>query len=512
MTKKINLVRISFLAVIVIIYFSSLRLVFAQPKELLYYTVFKDNKYTNYFSQGQVIQSFENATLPEPLAELQLEIFLGQKKHSVIGFGGSVTDSCLSNIEKLPKKSQRSFFKELFGKTHGANLSFLRLPIGANDFSASDYSFDEVPQGQTDPEFKKIDFTPAEPLIEFIKTAKRHNSKIQLMASPWSPPAWMKDTEKLRGGQILPQFYTSFAEYLAHTSLYLKSRKLPLKYLTILNEPLIGWAKESWGFAQTYMGVEDQQHFTKDYLIPTFAKMGVTTKVLIHDHNWDNGEGTIEKFKSLFEEKQDLLGGIAFHCYGGTYESQKYLLDKYKGTQFINSECSSTLRENDHSGTFQWWLRTQSLDSIQAGSSGALAWNLCLDQEGGPRNNGCRGCRGLVTVDSNKKSMSLNPEYLALKQSSKFLNTEAQVVENRLSQNLPLANQSSQTGQSSQTNEPDRRQPAAPTDLSVLTAINKDHSLVIVIRNPSRNFVKINIGQLKNSYILPPLSALSIKQ
>lgn len=487
MQKKSKSLKITIRTLLLISCFASLNFSMAQPKETLYYTVFKDNKFTNYQSQNQVSSLLVNSNLLDnsKISEYILEVYPQQPKHSVVGFGGSVTDACISNINGLSPKAQKTIFKELFGKTHGARLNFLRLPIGANDFSSSDYSFDEVPQGQTDPQFKKLDFSPAQPQIDFIKTAKNYNPQIQLMASPWSPPAWMKDTEKLRGGQILPQFYASFAEYLAQTSLYMKSKKLPIKFITILNEPLIGWAKESWGFAQTYMGVDDQYSFTKDHLIPTFERMGVKTKILVHDHNWDNSEGTIQKFNDLLEQKNPGLAGVAFHCYGGNYESQKSLLDKYKGTQFINSECSSTLRENNHAATFQWWLRTQSLDSIQAGSSGALAWNLCLDQDGGPRNNGCRGCRGLLTIDSKSKAVTLNPEYLALKQVSKFVYENAVVVDHKFT---------------------------TPTELSALTVINTDGSRAYVIRNPTLEFVKVNISQLKNTYLLPPQSALSIKK
>jgi glucosylceramidase len=454
--------------------------------ETLYYTILQNNQFINTDNQ-QLVQQMLNSTgtfdQPPIITEGTLLINLNARKHRVVGFGGSVTESCIGNIDKMPAAKKEATLNSLFSQKTGARFNFLRLSFGANDFSSSDYTFDDMPKGETDPEFKKLNFTPFETQIQFVKTARKLNPAIQLMASAWSPPGWMKDTDKIKGGQINTRHFSSYAEYLIKTIKYLSKNKLKLKYLTILNEPLIGFAKENWGFAQTYMTVDDQYNFTTDSMIPALAKNSIKTQILIHDHNWDNSEGTIDKFYQKLEQQNPHLGGVAYHCYGGDGNTQLRVLEKYRGTQFINTECSGVLRDNDSRQTFHWWLRNQSLDAVQAGTSGALAWNLCLDESGGPRNNGCRGCRGLLTINSKSHDVTYNPEYYALKQVSRFVHENAQVVENSF------------TGE---------------TELRALTAINTNGSLAIIIRNPTQQFVNLKIEGFQNSFLIPPNSALSI--
>ncbi len=497
-----------------------------------YYTIYKDKKFSN-FTDEKDAANFLNITNTEqsnqkdklhenenPVSKTKyqttdviLKISTDQEIHKIEGFGASITDSCLSNLKSLAPSQRNDFFNSLFKKSGGANLNILRLPLGGNDFSSTHYTYNDLPSGEKDTEFKKLDFTKLDAQIDFIKQAQKVNSNLTYIGSPWSPPAWMKDNNKLQGGQLLPIHYDDYAKYISKTLSYLNKKKINLKYLTILNEPLIFHAKSEWGFAQTYMDEKEQFTFITQNLIPQFAKNKIKTKILIHDHNWENADTIIDRFKPLFENKHPFIGGVATHCYGGNYEVQLNLLKKYNAIPILNTECSGTLNHPNDSEYFQWWMQTQTLDSIQAGSRGSLGWNLCLDNKGGPRNNGCEGCRGLLTIspeekNPKEKNIVFNPEYYAIKQVSPFIDSNSKVVKNELlpSESLTESDLKSQS----------------QLQVHALTFLNSNKKLTVVLRNPTNQLFKVsmqtdkskpsNLNLNLNQILLPPQSAVTLTQ
>jgi glucosylceramidase len=157
------------------------------------------------------------------------------------------------------------------------------------------------------------------------------------------------------------------------------------------------------------------------------------------------------------------------HCYGGDFSVQQNFHKKWQGLASLNSECTANLFSKTPQFDFQWWLENQVVDSTQIGSRGALAWNLCLDEKGGPRNNGCSNCRGLVTINKAKKTIETNAEYYALAQVSRFVRRGARVVDHIIK---------------------------GDTALRALTFLNPDGSLVLVVRNPtgSEGILSLQIG------------------
>src|SRR5580700_6535843 len=77
------------------------------------------------------------------------------------GFGGSLTDSSAWLIwNKLNPSQQNTLMQQLFSPSAGIGISFLRQPMGASDFSASgNYSYDDMPGGQTDPNLTNFSVT-----------------------------------------------------------------------------------------------------------------------------------------------------------------------------------------------------------------------------------------------------------------------------------------------------------------------------------------------------------------
>lgn len=362
-------------------------------------------------------------------ATIDIELFPQQKFQEIYGFGASVTDSCLELLDGLPPKKRQEFMTKVFDPKKGAGFSYLRIPIGGNDFSSGDYTLNDTPGNKPDPQLKHFKTDRLKKLLDFVKEAKRYNPNIQVMASPWTPPAWMKNTQKVRGGELDSKYFKAYADYLDKAVDAFKSQGVPVRHLTILNEPVIGDAKENWGFPQAYMKPEDQSKFIKQYLAPKLlADKKSKTKILLHDHNYDD-VGPLDDFVND-KKAQAVVEGVAYHCYSGDFNSLKRSLSQQPaGLSAFQSECSGTLGV-PVTDNFQFWLRNQTVDAIREGTSGALGWNLCLDQNGGPRNNGCQGCRGMVTVDKSGKSpkFEYNSEFQGVAQVSRYVQPGARRI------------------------------------------------------------------------------------
>ena len=108
---------------------------------------------------------------------------------------------------------------ELFGRQNGGlGLSFTRLTVGASDFSPTHYSYDDSPGNVPDPELRHFSIDPrGKYVLPRVRDALAINPDLKVMISPWSAPAWMKTTGSLIQGQLKPEFYPAFANYLART-------------------------------------------------------------------------------------------------------------------------------------------------------------------------------------------------------------------------------------------------------------------------------------------------------
>jgi O-glycosyl hydrolase len=133
----------------------------------------------------------------------------------IVGFGASLTDASAWLIQhKLTPPQREALLQELFGREPGVGFSFVRLDIGASDFSLRHYSYDDMPAGQTDPTLANFSIAPdRDETIPILKRALAINPRLTVMASPWSAPGWMKTTGSMIKGTLRPDAYAPFAEY-----------------------------------------------------------------------------------------------------------------------------------------------------------------------------------------------------------------------------------------------------------------------------------------------------------
>src|ERR1700675_1454397 len=172
-------------------------------------------------------------------APATIEIDTTRRYQTMIGFGAAITDASAWLIRSRMNDAQRAaLMKELFGPAPALGISFVRLTIGASDFSRAHYSFDDMPDGETQPALAHFSVAPIrDTVVPVVPDALSLNPSLRVMASPWSAPGWMKTSGALIHGTLLPQFYGAFTSYLVKYLDAMQAQTIPIYALTMQNEP-----------------------------------------------------------------------------------------------------------------------------------------------------------------------------------------------------------------------------------------------------------------------------------
>jgi glucosylceramidase len=340
------------------------------------------------------------------------------------GFGASLTDSSAWLIwNKLRASQQTTLMQELFSQGAGIGISFLRQPMGASDFSASgNYSYDDVPAGQVDPELAKFSIThDAAYIIPLIKQALSINPNIKVVALPWSPPAWMKLTGtmnggSMNGGSMNTSYFPSLAQYFVDFVKAYQRQGIPIYALSVQNEPLNPTA----GYPSELLTATDESTFIASNLGPALSTAGFgRVKILGYEHNWDN---TAYPESVLSSPAAKYVAGTSFHCYAGDPSAQSTVETAFPSKEIWFTECSGTVGSS-FAGDLVWQAEHLLIDATRNWARSVSLWNLALDQNCGPINGTCRKCRGVVTIDDSVSpaKVTFNVEYYILGHLGKFV-------------------------------------------------------------------------------------------
>ncbi len=339
------------------------------------------------------------------------------------GWGASFTDSSAWLVwNKLSKTTRDALMNELFSKTDGIGLSFLRQPMGAPDLTASgNYSYDDN-GGTPDPDLTNFSIShDMDYIIPLLKQAISINPSLKIMATPWSPPGWMKTSGSLVGGNMLPQYYGSLANYFVKFIQAYQAQGIPIYAYSIQNEPLY----MPKGYPGMGMSATEQRDFIKNYMGPTLASAKLKAKLLIYDHNWDNPDYP----ETILADPQAAayVAGVAWHCYAGSNTEQLTVHNDYPKMDTWETECSGGQWKPSFAGTLQATTETLVIENARFWGKAGVSWAMALDPNGGPTTNpgGCTTCRGVVTVDESTGTYTKNGEYYAFGQASKFVDSGA---------------------------------------------------------------------------------------
>ncbi len=371
---------------------------------------------------SSAMKQMPNASFSRSIAAspLTIEVDEGQRFQTVDGFGAAMTEGSAWLLhEQLPVATRNEVMSQLFDPKIGIGLSFLRLTVGSSDLSRSHYSYDDRPEGQTDPELKFFSVAHDEAdVFPIMREALKLNPAITVMASPWSPPAWMKTKPTMNGGALREEAEPAFAAYLTRSVQAYQSAGIPIKYLTVQNEPL----NETHNYPGTLMLASQSARLIGRYLGPGLQKAGLPTKVLAYDHNWDHPEYATAVLSDASAEP--FLAGSALHCYGGDVSAQDVIHQQFPRLGIWETECSGGTwqKENPLLSTAHLLLR-----STQHWAKSVLLWTIILDPDHNPHAGGCGTCRGLVTADVHASPIAItyNGDFYALGQASKFVHPGA---------------------------------------------------------------------------------------
>jgi glucosylceramidase len=342
---------------------------------------------------------------------------VSQQYQSMVGFGAALTDSSAWLMHHAMTAAQRdALVRELFGPPPDLHLNMLRLTIGASDFSIKPYSLDDLPAGATDPTLEH--FNVAADLPEVIPTVQQIlsvNPDVRIIASPWSPPAWMKTSANLIGGSLLEQYESTYAEYLVKYVDTMRGYGIPLFALTVQNEP----AFEPLTYPGMLMPAAVRARLIGQYLGPALARRRYGPRILDWDHNWDDPQQPLAVLGD--PQAARYIDGIAWHCYRGTATGQREVHTAYPRKHAYITECSGGVWKSCEDGELMWFARDLLLAGVRQWARGVVYWNLALDERHGPHFGGCGACKGLVTIDSHTGAVTRNDVYYAFGQFSRFV-------------------------------------------------------------------------------------------
>lgn len=340
-----------------------------------------------------------------------------QRFQQMHGFGAAITDASAELLSRLPEDKRRAIMAELFGRQHGGlGLSFIRLTVGASDFSPTHYSYDDPPGNVPDPELKHFSIEPARKyVLPRTREALAINPNLLVMISPWSAPAWMKTSRNLIKGQLEPRYYDAFANYLARTVEEFGREGVPVSMLTIQNEPDF----EPGDYPGMRINPPERATIIGRHVGPVFRSRGLKTQILDYDHKWDNPEMPGVVLSDPVARKY--ISGVAWHCYEGDVPTQSQVRDAFPDKDVWFTECSGGEWAPKFGETLGWMTSKLIIGASNHWSRGTLLWNLALDPQFGPHKGGCGNCRGVVTIDPASGTVTRNVEYYALGHASRFV-------------------------------------------------------------------------------------------
>ena len=351
----------------------------------------------------------------------------GESFQSVDGFGFALTQASCYNLLKMSSTDRSAFLREIFCRSKGMGCSLIRVCIGGSDFSLDEFTCCDTP-GIENFAIHKSDVNYLFPVLDEVM---RINPDVRIIGSPWSCPRWMKITEnggatydRWTAGRLNPAYYKDYAEYFVRWILAMEQRGYPIAAITLQNEPL-----NRGNSMSLYMSWQDQQDFIKQGIGPAFKAAGLTTKVLVFDHNYnyDNIADQKDYPLHIFEdpEASAYVAGSAWHNYGGSVSVLDGIHSAFPDKEIYFTEASIGTWNYNFADCLINDFRDIFLGTLSRYGKGVTLWNLMLDDQGRPnRPGGCTTCFGAVTIDSSEyslKGLTRNSHYYNVAHCSRVL-------------------------------------------------------------------------------------------
>jgi glucosylceramidase len=336
-----------------------------------------------------------------------------QQYQSMDGFGFALTGGSAQLLMRMDPGPRAALLKDLFDPA-GTAVSYIRITIGASDMNERVYSYDDLGKGETDVDLARFTLGPDRAdVIPVLKQILAINPAIKILGSPWSAPAWMKTNDRVKGGHLKPEYYGAYAAYFVKYIQQMKAEGIPITAVTVQNEPLN--PKNTPSMA---MFAEEQDTFIAKHLGPAFQSAGITTRILLYDHNPDVLSYALSILKDPAASKY--VDGTAFHLYGGTASAMTEVHTAYPNKNLYMTEQSISSGPNEPL-PIAAAISDVVIAATRNWSRNVLLWNLAADPNNGPHTNdgGCTGCQGAITLDGSHATR--NVAYYAIAHFSQFV-------------------------------------------------------------------------------------------
>lgn len=369
-------------------------------------------------------------TAQQPL-ENEVSVFVNPNKsfQSLLGIGGSITDASAEVFAQLPPKKQEEFLIAYYDKDKGIGYSLCRTPIHSCDFSSGSYTY--IEEGDKDLKTFNIEHDKSYKIPLIKKAIEAAGGSLLLYASPWSPPAFMKDNNNmLKGGKLLSEYFDSWALYYAKFIKAYEAEGMPIWGITIQNEPM---ATQRW--ESCIYTAEEERDFLKNHLGPTLKEEGLgDKKIVVWDHNRDLIN---HRANTIFEDPEaaKYAWGIGFHWYetwaGGEsmFSNLGNIKESFPTKNLLFTEgCQEGFRKD----RYQYWQHAERygrsiINDFNNGTVGWTDWNVLLNQEGGPNHVG-NYCFAPIHGNTEVGDLIYTPTYFYIGHFSKFIRPGAKRI------------------------------------------------------------------------------------
>jgi len=366
-----------------------------------------------------------------PTTEAEIYVFVDPRRtfQTMIGIGGALTDAAAETFAKIPTERQAQLLDAYYSPERGIGYTLARTNINSCDFSSASYTY--VTEGDKD--LSSFDIAPdLKYKIPLIKRAlAASGNKLKLFASPWSPPAYMKDNnDMLHGGHLRPEYRQAWALYYTKFIKSYRQAGVPVWGITIQNEPM---AKQTW--ESCIYQPEEERDFLRDHLGPVMVKEGLKdVNIIVWDHNRDL---IVQRALTIFGDSAAAryAWGTGFHWYedwsGGTqmYENVALVSRLFPNKHLLFTE--GTPANFDSTAYGRWSLGEaygrSMIHDFNSGAEGWTDWNILLDEKGGPNHVG-NYCFAPIHADTRTGQLIYTNSYYYIGHFSKFIRPGAKRI------------------------------------------------------------------------------------
>ncbi len=355
-----------------------------------------------------------------------LTVDLAQKHQRMLGFGGAFTEAAAYTFFRMSKPNQDAILRAYFDRDEGLRYNLGRVHINSCDFSLDNYTYVDDRDASLDSFCIDRERRFVIPMIRQAHDVRGHG--VRLLASPWSPPAWMKTNNSMNhGGSLKPEFADAWARYYLKYLDAMRDEGLDVFAISVQNEPA---ATQTWD--SCVYTAEEERDFIKHHLGPTLKKSShKDTKIIIWDHNRDL---LVERGDTVLKDPDanQYVWGTGVHWYvSEAFENLSTLHDLHPDKHLLFTEgcIEGGVRLNDFM-TAERYARNM-IGDIANHCEGYIDWNLVLDEQGGPNHVG-NYCDAPIICDTKTDTMHINSSYYAIGHFSRYVDEGAHRVSSML--------------------------------------------------------------------------------